>query len=123
MAEKLKHLVILGGGTAGWLCAAILAKRLTGHSVQVSLVESEEIGLIGVGEATIPPIRAALSFLGIDEMQFVKATQGSFKLGIEFVDWLRLDHAYTSVWRIRCRLGWCPVSPAFSSISRLGWWY
>jgi tryptophan halogenase len=94
MAEKLKDLVILGGGTAGWLCAAILSKRLAGHSIQVSLVESEEIGLIGVGEATIPPIRAALSFLGIDEIEFVKATQGSFKLGIEFVDWLRLDHAY-----------------------------
>ncbi|MEK9990617.1 MAG: tryptophan halogenase family protein, partial [Halieaceae bacterium] len=94
MSEKLKNIVILGGGTAGWLCAAVLAKRLTGHPVKVSLVESEEIGLIGVGEATIPPIRAALSFLGIDEKHFVRETRGSFKLGIEFVDWFRQADAY-----------------------------
>lgn len=94
MNKKLEHLIILGGGTAGWLCAAVLAKRLTDLPVKVSLVESEEIGLVGVGEATIPPIRAALSFLGIDEMQFVRETQGSFKLGIEFADWFRQDHAY-----------------------------
>ena len=91
---RLRHIVILGGGTAGWLCAAVLAKRLSGHQVKVSLVESEDVGLIGVGEATIPPIRAALAFLGIDERQFVAETNGSYKLGIEFVDWLRLGHAY-----------------------------
>ena len=60
----------------------------------MTLIESEDIGLIGVGEATIPPIRAALSFLGIDEEQFVAATSGSYKLGIEFVNWLRLGHSY-----------------------------
>lgn len=94
MEIKLNNLVILGGGTAGWLCAAVLAKRLQGSPVKVTLIESEDIGLIGVGEATIPPIRAALSFLGIDEEQFVAATSGSYKLGIEFVNWLRLDHSY-----------------------------
>ena len=62
--------------------------------MKVTLIESEDIGLIGVGEATIPPIRAALSFLGIDEQQFVAATSGSYKLGIEFVNWLRLGHSY-----------------------------
>ncbi|GIR69987.1 MAG: hypothetical protein CM15mP74_12380 [Halieaceae bacterium] len=67
MEIKLNNLVILGGGTAGWLCAAVLAKRLQGSPVKVTLIESEDIGLIGVGEATIPPIRAALSFLGIDK--------------------------------------------------------
>ena len=91
---RLSHIIVLGGGTAGWLCAAVLAKRLSGHQVKVSLVESEDVGLIGVGEATIPPIRAALAFLGIDERQFVAETNGSYKLGIEFVDWLRLGHAY-----------------------------
>ena len=94
MEIKLNNLVILGGGTAGWLCAAVLAKRLQGSPVKVTLIESEDIGLIGVGEATIPPIRAALSFLGIDEEQFVAATSGSYKLGIEFVNWLRLGHSY-----------------------------
>lgn len=92
--RHMKDIVILGGGTAGWLCAAIMGKRLSDHPVTITLVESDDIGLIGVGEATIPPIRAALSFLGIDEAQFVQATQGSYKLGIEFVDWLRQGDAY-----------------------------
>jgi len=82
----VRSVLIVGGGSAGWMAAAALS-RLIPTGLSVTLVESEAIGTVGVGEATIPPIRAFNAGLGIDEAAFVAATGGSFKLGIEFVGW------------------------------------
>ena len=81
------NVVILGGGTAGWMAAAALSSMLPRTRCNVRLIESEEIGIVGVGEATLPHMKNFNDAIGVDEVQMMKATQAAFKLGIEFVDW------------------------------------
>ena len=89
----VNKVVIVGGGTSGWMCAAAIA-RMAPPGVTITLVESDTIGVIGVGEASIPPLIEFNEFLGLNENDILRECQGTFKLGIEFVDWLELGHSY-----------------------------
>jgi tryptophan halogenase len=93
VATKVQTVVVVGGGTAGWITAALLIKIL-GNAIKIKLVESEQVGIVGVGEATIPPIQTLNKALGLDEAEFLRETKGSIKLGIEFVDWKCKGHRF-----------------------------
>ena len=90
----INHIVIVGGGTAGWMAAAALSKLRDGRPVAITVVESEQIGTVGVGEATIPPFLDFNRLLDIDEREMLAEVGGSFKLGIQFVNWGRLGDSY-----------------------------
>ena len=92
--NAIRRIVIVGGGTAGWMAAAPLAQRLAGRATEVTVVESPDIGTIGVGEATLPTIRFYNAALGLDQDDFVARTQASFKLGIEFQDWGHIGNRF-----------------------------
>jgi len=87
--QPIKDIVIVGGGTAGWMAAAVLSTVLNGRYT-IRLVESDEIGIIGVGEATIPMIQHFNRVVGIDESEFMRETQGSLQPGVQFVNLGRL---------------------------------
>ena len=92
--KSIRHIVIVGGGSAGWMTAAALSRLLQPEHMQITLVESEQIGTIGVGEATIPDIANFNRILGIREDEFMAATNATFKLGIQFENWGHLGERY-----------------------------
>ena len=93
MPQKIRRYVIAGGGTAGWMAAAMLAK-IMGDQIELTLVESDEVGTVGVGEATIPPLLRYLQLVGINEAEFMRETSATFKLGINFENWKQVDEDY-----------------------------
>ncbi|MCA0902894.1 tryptophan halogenase family protein [Qipengyuania aquimaris] len=90
----IEHIVIVGGGTAGWMAAAALSRIRDGRNLKITLIESEQIGTVGVGEATIPPFVEFNQALEIDEREMLSATQGTFKLGIQFSNWGQVGESY-----------------------------
>ncbi|HEY8569060.1 tryptophan halogenase family protein [Microbulbifer sp.] len=105
MAQAIKKVVIAGGGTAGWMTAAALSK-LMGSQLDITLVESESIGTIGVGEATIPTLVFFHRLLGIDEAEFLRETHGTYKLGIQFENWRDVGKDYIHAFGVTGRDCW-----------------
>lgn len=91
--SNIRTILIVGGGSSGWMAAAALSNALRGD-IKITLIESEDIGTVGVGEATIPPIKLFNQQLGINEAEFLKNTQGTYKLGIDFINWGKEKHRY-----------------------------
>ena len=92
--RRIRSIVIVGGGTAGWMAAAALSKSLAGMDVRLRLIESARVDPVGVGEATIPPIMDFIRQLGIDEGRLVHEIKATYKLGIGFREWTRAGHFY-----------------------------
>lgn len=105
--KPVQKVVIAGGGTAGWMAAALI-KKVLGHSVSVELVESDAIGIVGVGEATIPPVQLFNQYLGLDEKAFLRETRATIKLAIKFDNWRRPgDSYYHTFGAAGAALGFC----------------
>src|SRR5471032_383101 len=96
--NPIRHILIVGGGTAVWLTAAFLSRTLgtAAGGVRVTLVESSEIGIIGVGEGTFPSIRGTLNAIGLDEARFIRECDATFKQGVKFVDWRHAPDALSA---------------------------
>ena len=92
--RKVNTIVIAGGGTSGWMTAAALSKHFEGKPIDITLIESSQIGTIGVGEATIPTLRRFYNKLGLSDLEVIKATAATCKLGIEFKDWYKKDTSF-----------------------------
>lgn len=105
MGTPIKKIVIAGGGTAGWMAATALSAQF-GQILDIRLVESDEINTVGVGEATVPPMQNFHRVLGINEQEFLRATQGTFKLGISFENWARLGDRYIHSFGVNGKSHW-----------------
>jgi tryptophan 7-halogenase len=118
--RQLRNIVVVGGGTAGWMAAAGLAKVL-GPQTSIRLIESEEIGIVGVGEATVPHLKIFNNILEIDEIEFIRNVQGTFKLGIQFNDWARPGDSYVHGFgTIGHDYGWLPFHQYWLKLFKSG---
>jgi tryptophan 7-halogenase len=114
-SARIRSIAVVGGGTAGWLAASMLARSLPGTGTVITVIESPDIGTVGVGEATIPPIIDLLRYLSINEADFVRHTNATYKLGIKFTDWRQQGHSY-----------WHPFGTFGAAINRrpfYHWWH
>ena len=119
--NPVRSVTILGGGAAGWMAAAMLARQFGSLGISVTLVESEEIGIIGVGEASVPILRQFNVMLGIDEHEFLRRTQGSYKLGIEFRNWGEIGNVhFHGFGDYGQRHRWGDAAPVLAEIARTG---
>lgn len=115
-----RKLVIAGGGTAGWM-TALLARRVLGQAIEVELIESDQIGIIGVGEATIPPIQTFNRYVGLDERELLRETHGTIKLAIRFEGWRRHDASYFHTFGAPgASMGFCTFQHYLTRANRLG---
>lgn len=108
MQQQIRKIVVAGGGTAGWMAAALLKKVLQ-QQIDVELVESDDIGIVGVGEATIPPVQIFNQYLGLDEAEFLRETHATIKLAIKFENWrVQGESYYHTFGAAGAQLGFCP---------------